>query len=290
MPAFDPNIHEIDPKTGFQVDKDTGHFSGLVAKAPASGVVVDREWPKWVSVHESHINRRKTEGEPDYISTPAFPNFHVQRGAGDVTVLVRNEDEEKMAGAEYKAPDPDETDKNAHIDDVTRREVIADVAMAETALAVAAEQKLAIYREKMIEEEAARRVVAKQELAASNREAADKLAADGRQRVIDSGLVKADGPSSSYAGVQSQDLTNRRNAGLPDILVPAKNGINQPSAVGSIRSPAYVDGIARTGVPVAPITPDPRGPSTPYVPPVPEDPYIPAKEAIPAPSFPTVTE
>lgn len=54
------------------------------------------EFPKWVKVHESHIERKG-----DTIAIPGFPEFYRDR-AGEVTVLVPNADEERRAGSERK--------------------------------------------------------------------------------------------------------------------------------------------------------------------------------------------
>jgi hypothetical protein len=192
MPAFNPNLHEIDPATGFQVNRDTGGLSGVIAVSPAAPVLVDRDFPKWVGVHDSHIVRRG-EGDNVHVSTPAFPDYHVNRADGAVTVLVRNEDEEKMAGADYKAPDRAEAERLEHIDPATRREVVAEFARAKEVQDAIEARKLADEQQKLIDEEALRRTKEKQELAARNLEASDKLAGDARER-IGAALV-GDGPA-----------------------------------------------------------------------------------------------
>lgn len=78
--AFDPEKHELDP-----------------------------DWPKWVEPHESQIVRKSSPGAPDHISTPNWPEFHVDRVSGTVSVLVSNKDEEKRAlSAQEEAPVVDE--------------------------------------------------------------------------------------------------------------------------------------------------------------------------------------
>jgi hypothetical protein len=89
--AFDPEQHEIDPKTGYMVDKETGHPVGLVSNPPVAAPV-DTVWPKWIKPHDGHLVRKG-----DHVSTPHFPTFHVQRGTGEVTVLVKTEEEEAFA-------------------------------------------------------------------------------------------------------------------------------------------------------------------------------------------------
>jgi hypothetical protein len=93
--AFDPENHEIDPRSGFMVHKDTGHPIGLVP--PPLHSPKDIEWPKWVKVHESHVLRKEVSGAPPHVSVPLFPEFHVNRESGEVTVLVHDEDQEKKA-------------------------------------------------------------------------------------------------------------------------------------------------------------------------------------------------
>jgi hypothetical protein len=91
--AFDPEQHEIDPRTGLMVDKDTKHFVGLVP--PPAAEVKDVEFPKWITPHESHIHRQESPGAPDHISTDQWET-HVDR-AGNVTVLVHDAEAEALA-------------------------------------------------------------------------------------------------------------------------------------------------------------------------------------------------
>ena len=90
--AFDPEHHSVDPATGFHVHKD-GRPVGLVP-APIARVNHDSEWPKWVAPHPGHIARNV-----DYLNTPHWPDHHINRSTGEVTVLVRNEEEEARAFA-----------------------------------------------------------------------------------------------------------------------------------------------------------------------------------------------
>lgn len=117
---FDAENHYIDPKTGFARHKDTGHLIGL-EQAPAPVANRDTEWPKWVVPHESHVVRPKGDGArtgmavspsnmevdngmvgiaPNQIATPGWQHSHVNRADGVVTVLVDNEDEERLATSE----------------------------------------------------------------------------------------------------------------------------------------------------------------------------------------------
>jgi hypothetical protein len=90
--AFEPERHEIDPRTGFIVDRETGHPTGLVPK-PVLRVSDDHEWPKWVLPHASHIVRDAFGN----VAVPSFPEFYIRRHDGEVTVLVHDADEEAMA-------------------------------------------------------------------------------------------------------------------------------------------------------------------------------------------------
>lgn len=104
MPAFDPNIHAIDPKSGFQVEKATGRPVGLISP-DHQPVAPIGEFPKWVPVHESRIQRRKADGAPDHVSVDGFVHVFVNRADGAVTVMVRDEDEERAAGSPLAASD-----------------------------------------------------------------------------------------------------------------------------------------------------------------------------------------
>ena len=104
--AFDPERHELDPITGFAIDKQTGARVGL-DPLPHVSTHEDPEYPKWVEAHSSHVERRG-----DVVSTPAFPLFHVNRVGGAVMVLVHDADEEAKATsapapAEPAAPEGD---------------------------------------------------------------------------------------------------------------------------------------------------------------------------------------
>ena len=96
--AFDHENHIIDPATGFQIHKETGHRIG-VDPAPPRPVHADTDWPKWVKPHDNHIHRHG-----DHLSTPHFPSHHVNRDGGDVMVLVHTPEEEAAALADPLAP------------------------------------------------------------------------------------------------------------------------------------------------------------------------------------------
>ncbi len=64
------------------------------------------EWPKWVVPHESHVVRKKADGAPDHVSVTDFEDFHVDRVTGEVTVLVKDEEDERRASTELKAEEP----------------------------------------------------------------------------------------------------------------------------------------------------------------------------------------
>jgi hypothetical protein len=177
--------HEIDPRTGFAVDKDTGHIVGLMP-APPPRVALGIEWPKWIVPHESHIVRREVEGAPDHVSTPGYPDFHVNRADGVVTVLVKDEEDEKRATGEYKAPGSENGEEvkpepNAEM----LREVRSDVQSAERADAEALNKKIRDDQAALERDEAARRTQANANLSAEERAAAEQLAADERARAAE---------------------------------------------------------------------------------------------------------
>lgn len=104
--AFDSKVHEFSPTSGFIVDKQTGHPVGLVAN-PTLGAIPNRgaRYPTWVTPHDSYVVRY--EGKPAV--TPLLGDCHVDRNTGVVTVLVRDEDDEKRAMSEA----PKEEDRAA---------------------------------------------------------------------------------------------------------------------------------------------------------------------------------
>src|ERR1035437_9619079 len=183
---FDQENHTIDPVTGFVIHKDDGHLIGI-EQVPAP-VVRGVEWPKWVVPHDSQIQRKKTEGAPDHVSTPGFADYNVNRVNGEVMVLVANEDEEKVATGEYKEA---EVEPLAD-DDTTRRAVRADVARAKLALANALAREEAQKQDDIENEEVARRVTERQELEVRNLEAADAAAKAQRERTAGSLGVDVD--------------------------------------------------------------------------------------------------
>lgn len=116
MPAFDPAIHGIDPVTGYQIDKESGTFSGLVQKTFENAAEAVSDFPKWVVASIDHIVMKQDGDGPVHVSTPDFPDFHVNRETKEVTVLVHDEDEEKKAvsGKQSPAPEPHEFDDPDH--------------------------------------------------------------------------------------------------------------------------------------------------------------------------------
>lgn len=52
------------------------------------------EFPKWVSPHDSHIVKSQ---DGTVQSTPMFPDFHIDRLTGALTVLVHSAEEEAKA-------------------------------------------------------------------------------------------------------------------------------------------------------------------------------------------------
>jgi hypothetical protein len=176
---IDPVNHVIDPVTGFAIHKDDGHIIGLEqATAP---VTVGKEWPKWVVAHDSQVVRKEVEGYPVAVSTPGFADSHVNRGNGEVTVLVNNEDEEKRALGEYQKPEAEPVVD----DDVIRRAVRRDIDAANTALAVSVNAEETEKQRAIEDEEVARRVAEQQELSARNAETALEAAKAQRERLAE---------------------------------------------------------------------------------------------------------
>jgi hypothetical protein len=94
------------------------------------------EFPKWIVPHASHVARQKVDqkrtrpgsenslraagADEEHISTPAWPDFHVSRITGEVTVLVKDAKEEALALAEYVAPKEKPKDADlSHVGEVT---------------------------------------------------------------------------------------------------------------------------------------------------------------------------
>lgn len=177
--AFDHEVHEIEPSTGFAVNKDTGGILGIheVPPQPTRG---GQEWPKWVPVHDSYIVRRQTEGAPDHVSVPAWPNYHVNRMDGKVSVLVHDEDEEKRAAAEYK--EPTAKDAQPEIDPHIAREVHVEVEQAKRSEADEINDRITAERSQLEHDEALKRTAEEREQAERNRQGAAQLAEAERAR------------------------------------------------------------------------------------------------------------
>lgn len=92
--VFNPEIHEVDPATGYHVFKGTGHRVGIDA-APIKRVTDETEYPKWVVPHSGHIRHHPVHG---YITAPDWSDVDVARD-GEVKVLVNNAEEEARAMA-----------------------------------------------------------------------------------------------------------------------------------------------------------------------------------------------
>lgn len=80
-------------------------FKGLMQTPTPKHPNEGAEFPKWVKPDDSHIVRKEVPGYPDAVSTPAWPQFHVSRDDGSVTVLVKDADEEACALAAAKPPE-----------------------------------------------------------------------------------------------------------------------------------------------------------------------------------------
>lgn len=174
-------------------DPETGHLVGI-EQAPVRPAVLGDEYPKWVDVHESHVNVQKVEGEPDHVSVHGDWQHHVDRD-GKVTVLAEDEDGAKAAAAEYKAADAADIQ---HLDEETLREVRADFKRAADAKHWDAINAALAEREKAITEETLRRMKEKQDLVNRNREEAVRLAAENRERLSVAPSTYEEAPPPSY--------------------------------------------------------------------------------------------
>lgn len=103
--AIDPDRHEVDPKTGFVVDKETKQVIGLTP-AESKPVSHETDFPAWVVPHESHVVRLKRD-DGEHITTPEWAEHFVNRVDGVVTVLVHNAGEEARALAAREVPKGD---------------------------------------------------------------------------------------------------------------------------------------------------------------------------------------
>ena len=59
------------------------------------------EFPKWIEPHASHLK----DNGAGFPVAALFPHLEVERGTGRVKVLVKDEDEEKAALAEFSHAD-----------------------------------------------------------------------------------------------------------------------------------------------------------------------------------------
>lgn len=100
--TFNPDLHDLDPKTGFMLHKEGGGRVGIDSAVnhrptgfdPDRPESVSSEFPKFVVPHFGHVVR-----SGDTVSTPAFPEFHVER-SGLLKVLVKDAEEEARALAD----------------------------------------------------------------------------------------------------------------------------------------------------------------------------------------------
>lgn len=176
--------HEIEPHTGFAVDKDSGHIVGLM-QAPVARVAPDIEFPAWVAPHQSRIQVKKTEGAPDHVSVDGFSDIHVNRVDGAVTVLVKDaeEAERALAGPSHRDLDDVMGGKPTPLgDDRLLREVHTDVERAKRDEAEKLNRQIKADQDALERDEAARRAVENSKLTAAELEAAEQLAADERAR------------------------------------------------------------------------------------------------------------
>jgi hypothetical protein len=97
--AFDATQHTTDA-AGFLIDKKTGRRVGL-ENTPLPASPKDQEYPKYVPVHSSQIDR--THG---HVSTPGWPNFTIDRATKAVMVAVKDAEEAARAAADMNAPKP----------------------------------------------------------------------------------------------------------------------------------------------------------------------------------------
>jgi hypothetical protein len=79
--------------------------------AEAQAKEAHQEFPKYVKPHKSHVRVKKTEGAQDHVSSPTFTDIHVDRVTNDVTVMVKDADEEKVAISELKVDAPKDAPK-----------------------------------------------------------------------------------------------------------------------------------------------------------------------------------
>jgi hypothetical protein len=202
--SFDATQHEIDPKTGFMVDKDTGHRVGLEQAPAPKPVMLDNNWPAWVPVHESYVVRHRDPNDhganpdkkPDgpVMVVQGFKDWHVNRHDGSVMVLVDNEDEAKVAGAEK--PEQAEADKSAMIDPDIRKQVHAEV-----------EAEKARLMQKELDEKAAAQAEYEEQEALKRTEEKRALEAAAKQRTVPySGPYQAPEPEDPPA--KPTDITD----------------------------------------------------------------------------------
>lgn len=96
--AFDHENHMLDPVSGLQVHKDTGHLIGIEQHPPQPSV--GTEFPKLVEPHPNHV----VWHSGNHVSTPNFLMIDRDRVTGIVKVMVHDATEEAFALADPHAP------------------------------------------------------------------------------------------------------------------------------------------------------------------------------------------
>jgi hypothetical protein len=106
-PGFESRVDPVNGEVTVLVN-DAAHEAVATLPRNERKNVPTGDYPTWVAPHESHVERKKTEGAPDHVSCPGFETS-VNRVNGEVRVLVLDADHEKVATdakQEAKVPDP----------------------------------------------------------------------------------------------------------------------------------------------------------------------------------------
>jgi hypothetical protein len=98
---------EIDPVTGFQIDKETGHFVGIVPAPIKSGIVT--EYPKWIEPHISHVD---LTGDGRHIVGDHENDWDRW---GNHKILVHDEDDELKMTSEKTKENPEAIEHEASV-------------------------------------------------------------------------------------------------------------------------------------------------------------------------------
>ena len=197
----------LDPVHGFAVN-DQNLIIGL-HQMPLATSPQGEEWPKWVEVHDSQINRREIDGLPTHISTPGWENHHVDRNTGKVSVLVSNDGEAQRAAGEYRAVDP--ADQAQQPNSALRREVHLDVEAQKRADADALSRRIAAEQGELENEEALRRANERRDFVANEQQSAADIAHTQRDRAGE--LAGSDQGGSQYPRGSGQGNQNQAYEG-----------------------------------------------------------------------------